>query len=198
MKRKGEFAKLHGVSPGRVSQWLSDGVISGAAIVGAGRSARIVVDIANEQLRERLDQTRRLAFNESDQGKAGDPKEDALADPEFASKRAEREGLQADLIRLRLARARGELIPRAAALEAAESAGRAIARSWQALPTWAEEMFSVCQTGGVPALTAWMRAKANEQCDGIADLLFTPEGEAGDHDSDSDEDETDVNITGKN
>lgn len=194
--RKSTFAKLLGVSPGRVSQWLADGAISGDAIVGAGRSARIVVEIANEQLRERLDQSRRLAFNESDQAKASAPKEDALTDPEFTSKRAEREGLQAELIRLRLARARGELIPRAAALQAAESAGRAIARSWQALPTWAEEIFSVCQTGGVPALAAWMRAKANEQCDGIADLLFTPEGEAGDHDSD--DDETDDNLAGKN
>jgi hypothetical protein len=169
--RKGEFAKLHGVSPGRVSQWLADGLISGAALVGSGRSARIVVEIANEQLRERLDQTRRMAFSEGDH--AADPKEDALTDPEFTSKRAEREGLQADLLRMRLARARGELIPRGAQLAAFEAAGAAVARSWQALPTWAEEMFSVCQTGGVEALAAWMRAKANEQCAQIADLLAT-------------------------
>lgn len=185
--RKSTFAKLRGVSPGRVSQWLADGLISGDAIVGDGRSARIVVEIANEQLRERLDQTRRLSFNESDQPKAGDPKQDPLADTEFASKRAEREGLQSELIRLRLARARGELISRGAQLAAFESAGAAVARSWQALPTWAEEMFSVCQTGGGAALAAWLRAKANEQCAQIADLLGTDDLGAGAGDDDDPE-----------
>jgi hypothetical protein len=182
--KKSAFAKHLGVSAARVSQWVSTGLIDGEALVGTGRSARIVVEIANAQLRERLDQTRRLVFSESAQAKVDEdhPKGDPLADPEFVSKRTEREGLQAELIRLRLARARGELIPRAAALEAAESAGVAIARSWQALPNWAEELFSACQTGGVTALAVLLRAKANEQCDGIADLLFTPEGE--DHDSD--------------
>ncbi|PWB89894.1 hypothetical protein C5688_13725 [Methylocystis sp. MitZ-2018] len=182
--RKSEFAKSHGVSPGRVSQWLSEGLISGDAIVGVGRSARIVVKIANEQLRERLDQTRRIAFNQSEQPKAARPKEDMLADPEFSSKRAERETLQAELIRLRLARARGELISRGAQLAAFEAAGALVARSWQALPTWAEEVFAVAQQG-VPALTAWLRAKANEQCNQIAALLAEPEGEGGAHDHDT-------------
>ncbi len=175
--RKGEFAKLHGVSPGRVSQWLRDGLISGAAIVGVGRSSRIVVVVANEQLRDRLDQTRRAAFADSDQASA--PKSDALCDPEHQSKRAEREALQADLLRMRLARARGELIPRGAQLEAFEAAGAAVARSWQALPTWAEKGFGVAQQGGLPAFAAWLRAKANEQCVQIADLLATDLDDGG-------------------
>ncbi len=178
--RKSTFAKLRGVSPGRVSQWLANGLISGEAIVGAGRSARIIVEIANEQLRERLDQTRRIAFAESDQ--SSPPKADALCDPEHQSKRAEREGLQAELLRMRLARARGELIPRGAQLAAFEAAGAAVARSWQTLPTWSEEMFGVAQQG-VPALAAWLRAKANEQCSQIADLLAT-ENDGGDGDDD--------------
>lgn len=183
--KKSAFAKHLGVSAARVSQWISTGLIDGEALVGAGRSARIVVEIANAQLRERLDQTRRLVFSESAQVKADEdhPKDDPLADPEFVSKRAEREDLQAELIRLRLARAKGELIPRAAALEAAESAGRAVARSWQMLPMWAEEIFGVCQTGGVPAVAALLRSKAKEQCNGIADIFSAPEGD-DDHDGD--------------
>lgn len=187
--RKSTFAKLRGVSPGRVSQWLAEGLISGEAIVGAGRSARIVVEIANEQLRERLDQSRRLAFAESDQSSA--PKADALCDPEYQSKRADREGLQAELLRMRLARARGELIPRGAQLAAFEAAGAAVARPWQMLPTWSEELFGVAQQG-VPALTAWLRAKANEQCSQIADLLAT-ESDAGDDDEDEIVDKTGEN-----
>ena len=175
--RKKEFAELHGVTPARVSQWLAAGYIDGAALVGAGRAAQIVVEIANEQLRERLDQTRRLAFTPSENpsvsaaggGVAGD--EDDLLSPGFSSKRVEREGLHADLLRIRLARERGELISRAAQLEAAKSAGRAVARSWQALPTWAEEIFGVCQSGGVPALSTWLRAKADDQCSQIADIM---------------------------
>lgn len=52
---KGEFAKLIAVSPGRVSQMISDGMISGAALVGEGRMARINVDIATAQIRSRRD-----------------------------------------------------------------------------------------------------------------------------------------------
>ena len=43
------------MTPGRVSQWLAEGKISGAAIVGRGQSTRINVNVATAQLRERLD-----------------------------------------------------------------------------------------------------------------------------------------------
>ena len=52
---KGEFARRRGVSPGRVSQWLSEGKISGAAIIGEGRAALIDEVLACEQLGLRLD-----------------------------------------------------------------------------------------------------------------------------------------------
>lgn len=52
---KGEFAKLCNVSPGRVTQWIAERKISGKAIVGEGRSARIRVDLAQRQLRLRRD-----------------------------------------------------------------------------------------------------------------------------------------------
>lgn len=50
---KSEFAAHIKVSPGRVSQYLREGLIGKDALVGEGRSARIVVEKAIEQLRTR-------------------------------------------------------------------------------------------------------------------------------------------------
>jgi|SRR5271166_328224 len=58
---KSAFAALCGVSCARVSQWLAQGKLSGEAIVGAGRHARIRVSAAQAQLKDRLDITQRLA-----------------------------------------------------------------------------------------------------------------------------------------
>lgn len=44
------FAKLRGVSPSTITYWIARGRIHGAALAGAGHSARIVVAAANEQL----------------------------------------------------------------------------------------------------------------------------------------------------
>jgi hypothetical protein len=55
MVTKGRFAVLAGVSQARVSQYLTDGQISGEAIVGSGHRARIWVAVAMEQLRRNLD-----------------------------------------------------------------------------------------------------------------------------------------------
>ncbi len=57
---KGQFAELIGVSPGRVSQMISEGKIGPEALVGEGRSARIRVETARAQLRERTDLGQRL------------------------------------------------------------------------------------------------------------------------------------------
>lgn len=58
---KGEFAIRRGVTPARVSQWLADGAISGDAIVGTGRGARIDEDLACAQLEARLNAGQREA-----------------------------------------------------------------------------------------------------------------------------------------
>jgi hypothetical protein len=58
---KSEFAVRRGVSASRVSQWIGEGKISGAALVGEGRSARIDEDLACQQLDERLDIDQREA-----------------------------------------------------------------------------------------------------------------------------------------
>jgi hypothetical protein len=52
---KGQFATLRNVSPGRVSQWISEGKIKSDALVGEGRNAKINVTVATLQLREALD-----------------------------------------------------------------------------------------------------------------------------------------------
>jgi len=60
---KGEFAKLRGVTPGRVSQWIKEGKIGPDALDGIGRSARIRVSVACEQLRGSLDLSQRMGLN---------------------------------------------------------------------------------------------------------------------------------------
>lgn len=60
---KGRFAVLAGVSQPRVSQWLAEGKISGDAIVGSGRKARIRVAVAQKQLRRNLDASQHLGAN---------------------------------------------------------------------------------------------------------------------------------------
>ena len=52
---KGQFAALRNVSPGRVSQWISEGKIKPDALVGEGRNAKINVAVATQQLRDALD-----------------------------------------------------------------------------------------------------------------------------------------------
>jgi DNA-binding transcriptional regulator YdaS (Cro superfamily) len=60
---KAQFARLSGVSPARVSQWLAAGKIGPEALVGKGPSARIDVAVATEHLRERLDPSQRFGAN---------------------------------------------------------------------------------------------------------------------------------------
>ena len=52
---KGDFARECNVTPGRVSQWLSDGVIGSDCLDGEGRNARIIVDRAKAQIALRRD-----------------------------------------------------------------------------------------------------------------------------------------------
>jgi hypothetical protein len=60
---KKDFAASVGVSPSRLSHWLRDGKIDGAAIVGSGYSAKIDAEIAKAQLDSRLDLNQGLGAN---------------------------------------------------------------------------------------------------------------------------------------
>lgn len=57
---KSAFARLSNVTPGRVSQWLSEKKIYGDAIIGEGRDAQIHVARARAQLRLHLDISQRM------------------------------------------------------------------------------------------------------------------------------------------
>jgi hypothetical protein len=78
---KAEFARRRGVKPPRVSQWIAAGQISGEAIVGNGRNARIRESVAVAQLRKRLDPLQ-MAGNgiSTSLQPVSDPKPPALAD----------------------------------------------------------------------------------------------------------------------
>src|SRR5271166_5080161 len=60
--RKAAFAGMCGVSPQRVGQWVSEGKISGEALVNRGRVEMIDANLAREQLKERLDVRNRFSL----------------------------------------------------------------------------------------------------------------------------------------
>ena len=115
---------------------------------------------------------------EAPRGSAATPLDGSLV----AAKKTKEE-LQSEVLRMRIARERGELVSRAMQLEAFETAGRAVGRQFQTMPTWAEEINAIARTGGVPGLTAWLRSKANELCAQLADLLTASEEPDQDDDS---------------
>lgn len=57
---KSEFARLSNVTPGRVTQWITEKKISGEALDGEGRNAKIRVAVARAQLKRFLDIGQRL------------------------------------------------------------------------------------------------------------------------------------------
>lgn len=58
---KSEFARRRGVSPAAVSQWIGTQRLSGAALVGEGRTAKIDVEEAERQLGQTLDLGQQMA-----------------------------------------------------------------------------------------------------------------------------------------
>jgi hypothetical protein len=60
---KKDFAALIGVSRGRISQFVDEKKISGPAIVGEGRHARINAPVAIDQLDRNLDLSQRTGMN---------------------------------------------------------------------------------------------------------------------------------------
>ncbi len=71
---KTDYAAYRGVTPAALSQWLSKGRLSGAAIVGQGRNARINVQVADQQLMHTLDLGQQFA-------RGGQPDTSRLASP---------------------------------------------------------------------------------------------------------------------
>ena len=98
------------------------------------------------------------------------PAEQAL-NPTLVHAKTKQAGLQSQLLELRLAKETGDLMPREAILEAFEDCGRITARAVMAMPSWAEEINGLAHSGGGQALTAWLRDKATNLCNSIADEL---------------------------
>jgi hypothetical protein len=153
---KAEFAKLAGVSPGRVSQYLRDGVIGRAALVGDGRNARIKADLAMAMVRGRMDRTRSAV---------GFP-----LDSPLILNRARKEGLQADLLELRLAHGQREL--KEATDAALVALGTAVKRAHGVIPFWIDEIIGAWQAGGIASAHALMRSKDDELLNSIADMIL--------------------------
>ncbi|MCA1973611.1 MAG: hypothetical protein LDL44_12300, partial [Caenispirillum sp.] len=90
---KGEFAKLRGVAPSAVSNWLRDGKLFGDALVGTGPRARIRVAVAEAQLAATLDPGQQMG-----QGKvplaAAAKAEDESSLARYQAAKAEREELR--------------------------------------------------------------------------------------------------------
>jgi hypothetical protein len=63
LMRKGDFARMINVTPGRISQYIKARQIDGDAIVGAGPRAMIDADIACRQLQLRLDDNQMASLN---------------------------------------------------------------------------------------------------------------------------------------
>jgi hypothetical protein len=60
---KSQFARACNISPARVTQHLKSGKIDGAAIIGSGRGARLDLEVAQAQLKLRLDVDQRYSMN---------------------------------------------------------------------------------------------------------------------------------------
>lgn len=96
--------------------------------------------------------------------------------------KTEKEQLQSELLRLRLARERGDLIARQAQIDAFEQAGRRVANELQSISQWAEQVTSIAHAAGVAGVTAFLRTKGTEFCARLADLMVL------DYDSDGNDD----------
>lgn len=98
---KSAFAEHIGVTPGRVSQMLSTGIIGADALVGEGRNARINVELAKHQISERRHQgqalgnglTTRLG-DEAPDGPANAPAADLRTKPVSVTEQIQQERLE--------------------------------------------------------------------------------------------------------
>jgi hypothetical protein len=168
---KSDFAKLAGVSPGRISQLLRDGVISRSALIGEGRNAKINPDLALAMMRDRTDPARRATNLVGTDSAASS----------FLANRARREGYAADLLALRLGQGRRQLEEEYKAALATVMA--AIKRAHRALPFEVEEIIEAWHGGGLPAAYAKMRSKTDELLASIWDMILaaqdgrSPEGD---------------------
>lgn len=122
---KGEFATIIGVLPGRVSQYLIQGKITAAALVGSGRNAKIDVERAKADLRLTLDVSQLLGNGSDtnlDAGGSSVPAGSAMPSPGAGQPSAyEPRGADYEIKQEKLAQIKR--VNRNAAIEDAKNAG---------------------------------------------------------------------------
>lgn len=155
---KSEFAGRVGLSRARVSQLLTEGKISGDALEGEGRSARIVVERALQQLKINLDVGQHAGLNGKAQlGKGlASPRAATPDDDETSQIRAEKLR-QAQLITIRMQRDEQEASGRYVLAEefqthVAGAVTRVVQMLEASLPALAERIAAACP--GVDTRTA--------------------------------------------
>lgn len=149
--------------------------------IDASLEAKISADIERDIAEDAAALVRREKARPARKKAVADDAQGALPLPvTLNDAKIEKEGLQSELLRLRIARERGEMVMRSSQLAAFETAGRNVARAAQAMPTWAEELNAVAHKGGVPALMAWLRAKSVDFCERVADMMSEDGGEDSD------------------
>lgn len=158
---KSEFARRRKVTPGRVSQWISEGKIDGAALIGQGREQKIVETVACEQLKTRLDTSQRFG---NGLGTSLDPPQapSAAAAPAQVLPLTPK-ATGGDAIADQIARERLEQIQRANRREAIEEAAEAgrltdAATAAQAAGRQAAQMVATFE-GALPEFAAAVAAK---------------------------------------
>src|SRR5262245_34687141 len=134
-----EFARLIGVAKPNVHRAIKEGRIPVYDAAGAPASP-------NDRVRKYLKpEEAAIAWRSSRK------RLDATSDATLISYRIARETLQGDLLRVKLARERGELVSKAEQIATFERAGRILAREIQTMPDWAEELYAVAKTGNIAA-----------------------------------------------
>lgn len=104
--------------------------------------------------------------------------------------RRDTEQLKAELLKLRLARERGDTIERAVVEAALETAGRKVADAISILPGLAEEIFAHAKTGTPESLAAFLTEKTTAIRTTIADALEVDLDDAGRGDNAGDDGES--------
>lgn len=158
------------IKTGRIRAYDSDG----APIDAEARGRKFVkIDearISFSQQRARIDED---FIDEVEELGVTDPNFGASPAPPttIVAAKTEREMLQAQYLRMRIDRERGELISRHAIVDAMSTAGLAVGRTFQTLPSFSEEVAAAAQAGGVAAVAALLREKSRQLQETCAEII---------------------------
>lgn len=158
-----DIAKLLGITKGQLLKHYAKGLATGPARADKAVRANLLIRVKNKG--SGAVAARKAWLHQQQTNSSPRRAESLTKQTEFAHAKA--------AIRRR-AKERGELISRSAQLDACETAGRMIERAIMATPMWTEEAVGIYQTGGDSAFRQWLRAKAVETCDSLADLMQHP------------------------